>query len=39
MVLLDEADMEGVDGHYAKALPQAQLKKLLERYGRGATPR
>ena len=32
-------DMDGVDGHFAKALPHAELKKLLARYGRGTTPR
>jgi D-aminopeptidase len=37
--LVGAKDMDGVDGHYAKALPHAELKKLLERYGRGTTPR
>jgi D-aminopeptidase len=37
--LVAAKDMDGVDGHYAKALPHAELKKLLERYGRGTTPR
>ena len=32
-------DMEGNDGHSAKALPQAALLDLLKRYGRGNTPR
>jgi D-aminopeptidase len=32
-------DMQGADGHYAKAIPHAELVKLLERYGRGSTPR
>ncbi|MBF6024082.1 P1 family peptidase [Lysobacter niastensis] len=27
-------DMRGEDGHYAKALPHAELVKLLKRYGR-----
>jgi D-aminopeptidase len=31
-------DMTGADGHYAKAIPHAELIKLLERYGRGGTP-
>jgi D-aminopeptidase len=31
-------DMTGADGHYAKAIPHAELMKLLERYGRGGTP-
>jgi D-aminopeptidase len=30
-------DMTGADGHYAKAIPHAELMKLLERYGRGGT--
>jgi D-aminopeptidase len=37
--LVGAKDMDGVDGHYARALPHAELKKLLERYGRGTTPR
>jgi D-aminopeptidase len=37
--LVAARDMDGVDGHYARALPHAELKKLLERYGRGTTPR
>ena len=37
--LVAAKDMDGVDGHYARALPHAELKKLLERYGRGTTPR
>jgi D-aminopeptidase len=37
--LVAAKDMDGVDGHYAKALPHAELKKLLERYGRGTRPR
>ncbi len=37
--LVAAKDMDGVDGHYARALPHADLKKLLERYGRGTTPR
>ncbi|HEU4517395.1 MAG TPA: P1 family peptidase [Steroidobacteraceae bacterium] len=37
--LVAAKDMDGVDGHYAKALPHAELKKLLARYGRGTTPR
>ena len=37
--LVAAKDMDGVDGHYAKALPHAELKKLLELYGRGTTPR
>ena len=32
-------DMEGNNGHSAKALPQAALLDLLKRYGRGSTPR
>jgi D-aminopeptidase len=32
-------DMNGVAGHYAKAIPHAELVALLERYGRGTTPR
>lgn len=33
-------DMQGADGHYAKAIPHAELVKLLQRYGRGgSTPR
>jgi len=35
-------DMQGNDGHYAKALPHAELVQLLGRYGRlvtGAAPR
>ena len=37
--LVAAQDMDGVEGHYARALPHAELKKLLERYGRGTTPR
>jgi D-aminopeptidase len=37
--LVAARDMDGVAGHYARALPHAELKKLLERYGRGSTPR
>ncbi len=37
--LVAAKDMDGVDGHYAKAIPHAELKKLLGRYGRGTTPR
>jgi D-aminopeptidase len=37
--LVAARDMDGVAGHYARALPHAELKKLLERYGRGTTPR
>lgn len=38
--LVAAKDMEGMDGHYAKALPHAELVKLLARYGRGgSTPR
>ena len=33
------SDMKGEDGHYAIALPHAELVKLLERYGRLNTPR
>jgi D-aminopeptidase len=33
------SDMKGEDGHYAIALPHAELVKLLERYGRLKTPR
>jgi D-aminopeptidase len=35
-------DMQGNEGHYAKALPHAELVRLLERHGRivkGAVPR
>jgi D-aminopeptidase len=32
-------DMNGVAGHYAKAIPHAELVALLERYGLGTTPR
>jgi D-aminopeptidase len=35
-------DMQGNDGHYARALPHAELVRLLEQYGRavkGAAPR
>jgi len=32
-------DMSGEGGRYAKALPQAELVKLLKRYGRFTTPR
>ena len=35
-------DMQGNDGHYAKALPHDQLVRLLGQYGRlvkGAAPR
>jgi D-aminopeptidase len=35
-------DMQGNDGHYAKALPHAELVRLLEQYGRivkGTAPR
>jgi len=35
-------DMQGNEGHYAKALPHAELVRLLEQYGRivkGAAPR
>jgi D-aminopeptidase len=32
-------DMQGHGGHHAKAIPHAELVKLLERYGRGSTPR
>ena len=35
-------DMQGSEGHYAKALPHAELVRLLEQYGRivkGAVPR
>ncbi|MGH8242241.1 MAG: P1 family peptidase [Steroidobacteraceae bacterium] len=33
-------DMNGADGHFAKAIPHAELVKLLQRYGRGgSTPR
>ena len=35
-------DMQGNDGHYAKAVPHAELVRLLERYGRlvkAAAPR
>ena len=37
--LVAAQDMDGVDGHYARALPHAELRKLLERYGRGPAPR
>jgi D-aminopeptidase len=37
--LVAAKDMDGVDGHYARALPHGELMKLLERYGRGTTPR
>ena len=32
-------DMRGQDGHYAKALPHADLIRLLKKYGRYAPPR
>jgi D-aminopeptidase len=35
-------DMQGNEGHYARALPHAELVRLLEQYGRavkGAAPR
>ncbi|MBM4218167.1 MAG: P1 family peptidase [Gammaproteobacteria bacterium] len=32
-------DMTGAGGHYAKAISHAELMKLLERYGRGGTPK
>ncbi|MBP6515321.1 MAG: P1 family peptidase, partial [Steroidobacteraceae bacterium] len=35
-------DMQGNEGHYAKALPHAELVRLLRQYGRavkGSTPR
>jgi D-aminopeptidase len=31
-------DMQGSEGHYAKALPHAQLLEVLERYGRLVKP-
>lgn len=32
-------DMTGEDGHYAKALPHAELIRLLKRYGRYESPK
>ena len=32
-------DMTGEDGHYAKALPHAELVRLLKRYGRYKSPK
>jgi D-aminopeptidase len=38
--LLAAKDMNGVEGRYAKAIPQAELKGLMARYGRaGTTPK
>jgi len=37
--LVAAKDMDGMGGHYAKALPHAELRKLLARYGRGNTPK
>lgn len=37
--LVAARDMTGQDGHFAKALPQAELLALLKRYGRGTPPR
>ncbi|MGH8203486.1 MAG: P1 family peptidase [Steroidobacteraceae bacterium] len=38
--LVAARDMKGADGHFAKAIPHAELVKLLQRYGRGgSTPR
>ncbi len=37
--LVAAKDMVGVQGRYARALPHAELVKLLGRYGRGTTPR
>jgi len=37
--LIAASDMKGEDGHYAIALPHAEVVKLLERYGRLKTPR
>jgi len=40
--LVAARDMQGNDGHYAKALPHAELVKLLGQYGRlvkAAAPR
>jgi D-aminopeptidase len=36
--LVAARDMQGNEGHYAKALPHAQLLEVLERYGRRVTP-
>jgi D-aminopeptidase len=37
--MIAASDMKGEDGHYAIALPHAELAKLLERYGRLETPK
>ncbi len=37
--LVAARDMQGAGGHYAKAIPHAELMEVLARYGRGNTPR
>ncbi len=37
--MIAASDMKGEGGHYAIALPHAELAKLLERYGRLETPK
>jgi D-aminopeptidase len=32
--LVAARDMQGTEGHYAKALPHAELQRLLQQYGR-----
>jgi D-aminopeptidase len=36
--LVAARDMQGTEGHYAKALPHADLQRLLRQYGRYASP-
>jgi D-aminopeptidase len=36
--LVAARDMQGTEGHYAKALPHAELQRLLRQYGRYAPP-
>jgi D-aminopeptidase len=36
--LVAARDMQGTQGHYAKALPHADLQRLLRQYGRYAPP-
>jgi D-aminopeptidase len=33
--LVAARDMQGTEGHYARALPHAELQRLLRKYGRG----
>jgi D-aminopeptidase len=33
--LVAARDMQGTEGHYARALPHAELQRLLQKYGRG----